>query len=236
MILPFALAACVIGSAAVTMPALAADDHGHDHSNDAAKVQPTVKVVAANPAATTAKPAAKAAAVDSVMLLERAVAKDSANWNNTYRLGVMLLDRDRVAEATRVLSRANKAKPNDVATLVNLGAAYDASGNAPVAQAQYRKALELSPENEMAMCRLAQSLYATNVHQEAVDMLREVIRKKPQAHCAYFTLGVAFADAGIYKDAVRMWKKVVELAPTSPEAISAKESIEVLERVIQTSN
>ena len=49
-------------------------------------------------------------------------------------------------------------------------------------------------------------------------MLRDLIVKRPNAHCAYFTLGVAFADAGIYKDAVRMWKKVVELAPTSPEA------------------
>ena len=43
---------------------------------------------------------------------------------------------------------------------------------------------------------------------------------------------MAFADAGIYRDAIRMWKKVVELAPGSPEAVSAKESIEVLEKFV----
>jgi DUF1365 family protein len=46
-------------------------------------------------------------------------------------------------------------------------------------------------------------------------------------------MGVAFADAGIYRDAIRMWRKVVELAPDSPEAVSAKESIDVLEKFLQ---
>jgi len=45
-------------------------------------------------------------------------------------------------------------------------------------------------------------------------------------------MGVAFADAGLYRDAIRMWKKVVELAPSSAEAQSAKESIDVLERFL----
>ena len=67
-----------------------------------------------------------------------------------------------------------------------------------------------------------------------MDLLRNLITKNPAAYCAYFTLGVAFADAGIYKDAIRMWQKVVTLAPSSPEALSAKESIDVLERVIKT--
>jgi cytochrome c-type biogenesis protein CcmH/NrfG len=63
-------------------------------------------------------------------------------------------------------------------------------------------------------------------------MLREIIRKRPRAYCAYFTLGVAFADVGLYRDAIRMWQKVVEVAPSSPEAVSARESIDVLEKFI----
>ena len=64
----------------------------------------------------------------------------------------------------------------------------------------------------------------------AVDKL---IAEKPRSHCAYFTLGVAFADAGIYRDAIRMWQRVVELAPNSPEAVSAQESITVLQKFVQ---
>jgi len=43
---------------------------------------------------------------------------------------------------------------------------------------------------------------------------------------------VAFADAGIYREAIRMWRKVVEIAPDSPEAASARESIEVLQKFV----
>ena len=63
-------------------------------------------------------------------------------------------------------------------------------------------------------------------------MLRDLIARQPRSHCAYFTMGVAFADAGLYRDAIRMWKKVVDLAPGSAEAQSAKESIDVLERFL----
>jgi Flp pilus assembly protein TadD len=187
-------------------------------------------------AANAAPAAAKletSGASDSLAMLEKAVARDSSKFDNLYRLGVMYLDRDRPAEAARVFSKANKVKPKNTKVLVNLGAAYDALGNAALAQDQYRQALVVTPGDSVANCRLASSLYSQGKHQEAMDILRETIAKKPNSYCAYFTLGVAFADAGIYRDAVRMWQKVIDLAPESPEAVSAKESIEVLEKFIQ---
>ena len=79
---------------------------------------------------------------------------------------------------------------------------------------------------------LATPLYAQGKFGDAMTMLRDLISRQPRSHCAYFTMGVAFADAGLYRDAIRMWKKVVELAPASSEAQSAKESIDVLERFL----
>jgi tetratricopeptide (TPR) repeat protein len=99
-------------------------------------------------------------------------------------------------------------------------------------QIYYREVLAQFPEDSVASCRLASSLYSQSKHAEAMALLQEIIKKSPRAYCAYFTLGVAFADAGIYKDAIRMWRKVVEIAPTSPEAISARESIDVLEKFV----
>jgi tetratricopeptide (TPR) repeat protein len=194
------------------------------------------KTVAAQPTGTlkptTAKPTAAAPAADELATLEKAVARDSSKFDQLYRLGTLYLDRDRISEAGQVLRKANKVRPKDVPTLVNLGAVEDASGRADAAQKYYRAALELSPEDSVAVCRLASSLYAQSKYTESMDMLRGLIASKPNSHCAYFTLGVAFADAGIYRDAVRMWKKVVELAPESQEAASARESIDVLEKFI----
>jgi len=170
--------------------------------------------------------------VDSLPLLEKAVAKDSTRFDNLFRLGVMYLDRDKVNEAIKVLTKAHVLQPKDHRVTVNLGVAFDASGTPTLAQGYYRETLAAFPEDSVASCRLASSLYSQSKHAEATALLQEIIKKSPRAYCAYFTLGVAFADAGIYRDAIRMWRKVVEIAPTSPEAISARESIDVLEKFV----
>jgi Flp pilus assembly protein TadD len=192
-------------------------------------------LIAAPAFAADAKPTAKPAAEppDSLAILEKAVARDSTKFDNLYRLGVLYLDRERMVEAERVFAKAHQIRPKDVRVLVNLGASQDQRGHSKDAQANYRKALEIAPGDSVASCRLASSLYTTGGQSEAIDILRDVIAKKPRSHCAYFTLGVAFADAGIYRDAIRMWRKVMDLAPGSPEAVSAKESIEVLEKYVQ---
>lgn len=173
------------------------------------------------------------AKADSVRLLEKAVARDSSNFDNLYRLGVMYLDRDRALDATKVLTKAHQLRSKDVPTLVNLGAAHDALGHSAVAQQDYKSALDLAPDDSIAVCRLASSLYANGKYEDAVNMLQDLIKKKPGSYCAYFTMGVAFADAGIYREAMRLWQKVVDLAPNSPEAISAKESISVLQKFVK---
>jgi tetratricopeptide (TPR) repeat protein len=193
----------------------------------AAPAKPKPTAAASSKAAST-----QPVEVDSLTLLEKTVARDSS-VRNISRLAVMYLDRDRPSDAIGLLSRAITRWPNDAKLLVNLGAAFDASGDAESAQNAYHKALTAAPGDSLASCRLAGSLYASGKHQEAVDLLRGVIEHRPGAFCAYYQLGVAFADAGIYRDAIRMWKKVVELAPGSPDAVSAQESIDVLQKFAQ---
>ena len=173
-----------------------------------------------------------AAPVDSLELLAQAVAKDSTRFDDLARLGILYLDRDQVEQAVTVLTKAHSLKPLDRKVTVNLGAALDASNHPASAQRYYREVLAAFPDDSVASCRLASSLYAQAKYSDAVRLLDEIIERAPRAHCAYFAMGIAFADAGIYRDAIRMWRKVVELAPESPEGISARESIEVLERVV----
>jgi Flp pilus assembly protein TadD len=195
----------------------------------------TVPVQGSPEATTSVKaPVAAATPVDSVALLARAVAKDSTHFENLYRLGVMYLDRDKPNDAVTVLTKAHVLRPKDHKVCVNLGVAHDAAGQPSLAQTYYYAALKEFPEDSVASCRLASSLYSQSKHAEAVSILQGIVHKSPRAYCAYFTLGVAFADAGIYKDAIRMWRKVLEIAPSSPEAVSARESIDVLEKFVSS--
>ena len=173
------------------------------------------------------------AAADTLRQLQIAADKDTTSFEKNYRYGVGLLDADRALEAVHVFQRATKAKPKEVKGWVNLGAAYDAIGRGPEAREQYRMALSMSPEDEIALCRLGASLYAGGLRAPALDTLRLTLKQHPKSYCAYFTMGVAFADAQIYQEAIRCWEKVVELAPTSPEAASAKESIATLKELLK---
>ncbi len=192
---------------------------------------------AAKPAAPAATKATKAALTakavpDSLPRLEAAVKRDSTNAKALYRLGIAYLDRDRATEAARMFQKAVISKPDYVEAWVNLGAAEDAEGHGGMARTHYRQALILRPDDEIAMCRLASSFYAVGIRDSAMEVLRTQIKNNPKSHCAYFTLGVAFADAGMFRDAIQAWQQVVANAPTSPEAESAGESIKLLQEYL----
>ena len=113
--------------------------------------------------------------VDSLGMLEKAVAKDSTKFDNLYKLGVMYLDRDRVSEAARVFTKANQLKPKDARVMTNLGAAYDAAGDGTNAQKWYSQALAIAPKDSVALCRLAASIHGQQKYDEAMKMLRDML-------------------------------------------------------------
>jgi Flp pilus assembly protein TadD len=206
---------------------------------------------------TTAKPAAKATAKrapakpahkvtgsdslkvatakalpDSLPRLEAAVRKDSTNVKALYRLGIAYLDRDRPIDAAIKFQKAVALKPDYVEAWVNLGAAEDANGHGAQARLDYRQALTLHADDQIAMCRMASSFYAAGIKDSAMGVIRDILKKDEKSSCAYFTLGVSFADASMFKEAIRAWQKVVDITPKSPEAESATESIKLLKEYL----
>ena len=186
---------------------------------------------AATKAATKPAAATKAPA-DSLPALEAAVKKDSTDAVKQYRLGVAYLDRDRPQEAMRAFQAATRAKPDYLEAWVNLGASHDAIGHGFDARIAYRRALTIRPEDEIAMCRLASSFYAMGQKDSAMMVLRETLARHPRSHCSYFTLGVAFADGGMFREAIAAWQKVSEYSPGSLEAESANESVRLLKEYL----
>lgn len=173
------------------------------------------------------------APVDSLREIELAAASDST-FENLYRLGIAYLDRDRPLEAINAFRACTVIDPGNVKAWVNMGAAEDAIGHGNRARVAYRTAIEINADDQIALCRLGASLYASGLKPAALDTLRLTIDRHPQSYCAYFTLGVAFADAQIYKEAIAAWEKVVEYGGDTPEAESARESITTLQQLVGT--
>ncbi len=178
------------------------------------------------------KAGATKALPDSLPRLEAAVRKDSTNVKARYKLGIAYLDRDRPIDAANQFQRAVHYKPDYVEAWVNLGAAEDANGHGGQARTDYRQALSLRADDEIAMCRMASSFYAAGIKDSCMGVIRDILKKNDKSSCAYFTLGVSFADASMFKEAIHVWQKVVDLAPKSPEAESATESIKLLKEYL----
>jgi len=210
-----------------------AADHDHSapgHTHDAPAPKPAETKPAAKPA--TSKSATTKALPDSLPKLKAAADKDTTNAKAQYRYGVALLDRDRPQEAIDAFRRATKAKPDYLEAWVNQGAAWDAIGHSQDARQAYHRALEIKPDDEIALCRMASSFYAVGIRDSAMLALRHTLEKHPRSHCSYFTLGVAYADGGMFREAIAAWQKVVEYAPGSPEAESANESVGLLKQYL----
>jgi len=204
-------------------------------ASPAAKAAPTrarrAPVKKAAPGDST-KAGATKALPDSLPRLEAAVRKDSTNVKALYKLGIAYLDRDRPIDAANQFQRAVHYKPDYVEAWVNLGAAEDANGHGGQARTDYRQALSLRADDEIAMCRMASSFYAAGIKDSCMGVIRDILKKNDKSSCAYFTLGVSFADASMFKEAIHVWQKVVDLAPKSPEAESATESIKLLKEYL----
>jgi tetratricopeptide (TPR) repeat protein len=65
-----------------------------------------------------------------------------------------------------------------------------------------------------------------------MNEFRKAIEVNPKSYEAHYQIGVAFADAGIYREAIRVWEHVIELAPDSDAAKAAKENIGVVQSIL----
>ena len=64
---------------------------------------------------------------------------------------------------------------------------------------------------------------------EATEMYKKALKLDANNQEALYNMGVAFADAQIYHEAINYWKKVVTIDSTTTVAESARGSIQVLQ-------
>jgi tetratricopeptide (TPR) repeat protein len=91
----------------------------------------------------------------------------------------------------------------------------------------------INPEDCNARSNLGNAYYAMSRYSEAMYEYRRAIDIDPKCHSALYNIGVAFADAGLFREAVSWWRKVVQAAPGTDAARNADDNIKILERFIQ---
>jgi tetratricopeptide (TPR) repeat protein len=146
-------------------------------------------------------------------------------------LGYAYYEAGRLEEAQAAFERAATIDPDDLGARVNLAIVLCDLGRHEQGRQIFDRVIEANLEDASLRVHRAKCAYAMGAIGLAVEDLVRALEIDPAHQLAHFELGVAFADAGIYAEAIREWGAVLSANPETPIAVQARENIRVLRGV-----
>ena len=183
----------------------------------------TVQNMSPNSSAATVNLAKVAAAEknlpEAANLYEKALAADAKNFDALNGLvNVLIKQKQFESAAARVNRVIETAANNDLPALHYLNASvYMAQNNAPAAEAELKKAIEIDDTYLPAYSSYATILMARNQSDAAIEQYKKIVEKKPSA--AIYTLIGMLEDArNNAPEAEKNYRRALEVTPDSPIA------------------
>jgi tetratricopeptide (TPR) repeat protein len=152
---------------------------------------------------------------------EEAIARDPDDVQRYISYGDMLRGRDRFAEAAAMYSQAIDRLGTPVAADWSLyyfrGISYERVGEWEKAEADFREALELEPDQPDVLNYLGYSWIDMGMNlDEAMAMIRKAVEERPNDGYIVDSLGWAHYRLGQYEEAVVELERAVALRPNDP--------------------
>lgn len=124
---------------------------------------------------------------------------------------------ERFAEAEPIYSELIAERPNEWRAYFSRGAARERLGRWPEAEADFRRALELSPDQPDVLNYLGYSWVDRGEHlQEGLAMIRRAAELRPMSGAIIDSLGWAYYRLGDYPQAADWLEAAVRLEPADP--------------------
>ncbi|MDF1606623.1 tetratricopeptide repeat protein [Hoeflea sp. YIM 152468] len=154
--------------------------------------------------------------------LKALIASDPRDIRSYLAYGsVLSRDKDYVEMALTYETAISVAGPtptrNDWNLFFQAGIANERLKNWPKAEAHFKRALQLFPDQPQVMNYLGYSWIDMNIHlEEGMDLIRAAVDLRPNDGYIVDSLGWAHYRLGQYEDAVRELERAVELKPADP--------------------
>ncbi len=116
--------------------------------------------------------------------------------------------------------------------MFNLALMYDEGENYIRAIETFERAARIEPSTPDVWSHMGNSYYAIGQHAKAMDLYRKAVSMDSTATHAYYSMGIAFADAGIFREAARYWGRVSQLEPDSQLGQNAAENVKLLQQYL----
>jgi tetratricopeptide (TPR) repeat protein len=147
-----------------------------------------------------------------------ALAQDSNYLKPYFELARIYLTQNQQEKAIAQYKALLEKNPQQPGAQMLLGTLYEAQGKPDLAEAHYRKALEITPDFAPAANNLAYVLVTRNKNiDEALKFAQVAKRKLPNDPSVADTLGWVYYHKGLYDNAVRELRDSAAQIPNNPE-------------------
>lgn len=144
-------------------------------------------------------------------IYEAALEKTPGDWVLHKHFAKVLIDEGDLKLAAEHLHIAQKMYPWDASLYMDLGFIETQNGRNNEAAAFYRKALELSPDNLLALSNLGRALTGLNQTNEAIAQYEKVFKIDPDYEAAHVNLAVTMIKQGRLENAVTHLRKAAAI-------------------------
>jgi Flp pilus assembly protein TadD len=132
--------------------------------------------------------------------------------------GITAFDAGRYDEAREAYLRVLKIEPNNLAALVNLGAAEYRLGNLAESERHLRRSLQIKPDNPTAWLNLGIIYLERGEAMRALAAMAQAVVHSPRDPVARQYLGVAAGRNGWFDAAESELRRAIELKPDYADA------------------
>jgi len=181
----------------------------------------------------------------AIQLMEQAVALDQTHDIIFFKLGQDYTGAKQYDKAIGALQKAITLKPTEAAYHIELGSAYNKAGKTPEATAEYEKAVQIDPtQAKQAYYNEGVVLYNQNKLDDAAVAFDKSIKADPTNAEAWYLKGMSLLNKATLDPktqkatpapgTLEALRKYLELAPTGPNATTAKATLEQLSESVDT--
>jgi tetratricopeptide (TPR) repeat protein len=135
-------------------------------------------------------------------------------------LGLALLQKGQVDEASAQFLRALEIDPNNAEAHYNLGTFFAQKGRLDEAIVQYQKALGINPNYADALNNLGNVLFQKRQVDEAIVQYQKALEINPNYDLVHYNLALALFQNGQVDEAIAQFQEALEINPNYADALN----------------
>lgn len=170
----------------------------------------------------------------SIKMLEKLTELDENNDKYHFEIGVCYLSDGQPAEAIPHLIRAIVINKENLEAQIQLAIAHELVEEPELSLMIYDKLIETNPGYLKAYYNKAAMLMGMGNFLDASTTFFKLIKRNPSYYKAYLGIAMSFDKLARYKDAIRYYKKFLELKTLSEDAVFARQRIKELREMTFT--